>query len=380
MPSRGPDGSIGTTVGAAASPGPTPSSGTDAAKPFLAVLSDPSFAAHCTISGRLTVGSTPYPLSGTFDLGRGDSHQVITVAIPGEPRTNESITAAGTDYIKRGALWFVKPAEDATSSKDLASALRTMFDMRDTGTELKDGRLLHHLESRGAASIPLSAIGSADPAGDGVVSIDFYVEDDGTPVLMEIEATWTQVIGSTRQPASMAIEYRFVTVGHPVTITAPPQVWSTFSSKRFGYVLAYPSDWEPTQSPKKSQPDSILSADNVGVFINRYPTNGYSLNAITAAYLKTIKRSGTKASVASNTGISVDGSRARRIEWTAVYKGTREWDIDVLIVRGKYVYVVEYSSLARMTPVDRSTLDGFLSTLDLPGNGATSTPAPGQTS
>ena len=243
-----------------------------------------------------------------------------------------------------------------------------MLDVRDTGTELKDGRLLHHLESRGGASIPLSAIGSADPAGDGIVAIDFYVEDDGTPALMEIEASWTQVSGSTRQPATMSIQYRFVSVGRPVAITAPPQVWSTFSSKRYGYMLAYPSDWEATQSPKKSQPDSILSADNVGVFASGYPTNGYSLNAITAAYVKTIKRTGTKASVASNTAVTVDGSKARRDRMDRRHKGTREWDIDVLIVRGKKVYIVEYSSLARITPADRSTFDAFLSTLDLPGH------------
>src|SRR4029079_2021453 len=119
-------GSTGTSPGSAASPGPSPSSAADVAKPFLAILSDPSFAAHCTISGRLTIGSTPYPLSGAFDLGGGDSHQVLTVAVPGAPRTSESIRAAGVAYEKRGALWFQKPTEDATSSKDLASALRAM--------------------------------------------------------------------------------------------------------------------------------------------------------------------------------------------------------------------------------------------------------------
>jgi hypothetical protein len=170
-----------------------------------------------------------------------------------------------------------------------------------------------------------------------------------------------------------------VTVGRPVVISAPSQVWSAFSSKRYGYAIAYPSDWEATQSPKKGDGDSILSADNVGVFANRYPTKGSSLNAITAAYVKLIKRTQTKASVTSNTPVTVDGSRARRVEWNAVYKGTREWNVDVLVVRGKNVYWVEYSSLARITPADRSTFDAFLSTLDLPSSGAASTSAPGQT-
>jgi hypothetical protein len=308
------------------SPGPTPSSSPDAAKSFSR-SSRESFAAHCAISGRLTVGSAPYPLSGAFDVGGGDSHQVLTVATPGAPQTSESIKAAGIDYVKRGALWFVKPAEDATSSKDLASVLRTMLDVRDTGTELKDGRLLHHLESRGGASIPLSAIGSADPAGDGVVSIDFYVEDDGTPALMEIEASWTQVSGSPtarHDVDPVPLRERTTRRDHR------PAAGLVDVLKRCGLHARLPVRLR-RRSPKKSQPDSILSADKWGLR-QGYPDQ--RLLAQRDRVREDHQANRHQGPVASNTAVTVDGSKARRTNGPPSTRDSRV-DIDVLIVRGE---------------------------------------------
>ena len=367
----------------ATSPGPTPAATprADAAKPFLSILTSDTFAARAAISGELTLGPTAYPIAGTFEVHGADNRQALTVSIPGAMQTSESVRVGGVSYVRRGGLWFETPAAGAgAGSGDLASAFRTMLDVTDTGSELKDGRELHHLVPRSGTSIPLSAIGTKDPAGDGVVSIEFYVEDDGTPVVMVIDATWTQVDGTTRQPASMTIEYRFSDVGSSIAIGAPEQVWSTFTSKRFGYTMAYPADWDAQQSPKKGEDDSFYSAVDTGVFVNRLPTGGHSLNAITAAYAKHIRSTGSKASVTSNKAATVDGSKARRLEWTAIYKGTRSWNIEVLVVRGKNVYFVLYESMATLTPADRATFDAYLSTLDLPGASAATSSAPGQVS
>ena len=94
---------------------------------------------------------------------------------------------------------------------------------------------------------------------------------------MQIEASWTQGTGSSGQPASMPISYHFSDVGERLAITAPEQVWSTFASKRYGYSIAYPVDWEASQSPAKGKSDLFLSAEDTGVYGNRYATRGYSL-------------------------------------------------------------------------------------------------------
>jgi hypothetical protein len=345
-------------------PKPTPTPKVDAEKPFLAVFTSGTFAATATISGTLSLGSVSYPVTGTLDVRGPDNRQIMTIAT----QTTESIKAGGVAYVKRGGLWFVEPAASAGSSAnaDLASSMRSILDLVDVGTVTKDGRTLHHLEPRGGAAIPLAAIGASDPTGDGKVDVDFYAAEDGTPVVMTISATWSQPNGKGTERAAMAIDYAFSNVGGKVVVAAPPQVWTTFKSKRFGYAMSHPIEWEATQSPAKAEPDTFLSAESSGVFVYRLARKGFSLNAATSAYVAQIKRSGSKPSVTSNKAATVDGSRARRIEWTSSFDGTRGWNDEVVVVRGKYVYFVMYSSLAKLTTTDRALFDAFLSTVDLP--------------
>ena len=205
------------------------------------------------------------------------------------------------------------------------------------------------------------------------MTFDFYARDDGTPVVMAMNAKWTAVDGAARTPVRMTLDYTFSNVGGQVDIARPAQVWTTFTSKRFKYSMAIPSDWEAEQSKGKKKPDILLSADVAGVYVYRFPTYGASLNGGTSAYVNEIKGSKTKAKVTSNKAATVDGSRARRLEWTNVYQGTRTWNIDAVVVRGKYVYFFEYSSLEKLTNADRDLFDSFITSVTLPAKGAAAT-------
>ena len=351
-------------------PTPSPTPKADVARPFLAILMSRTFTATAKISGELTVGSTTFPVTGTYDVRASDNRQSMTIGLP-SPQTTESVTAGGVTYVKRAGLWFERaaPAAGSAPSTDLASSLRSLLDLVDTGTVTKAGRTLHHLAPSGTASIPLSAIGASDPTGDGAVTIDFYVEDDGTPVVMTIAATWTQPSGKTAQRASMTLDYTFSNVGGQVVIAAPLQVWTTFKSKRFGYSMSYPVDWEAGQSPTKTKPDSFVSAEGSGVFILRVARQGFSLNTITSAFIKEVKRA-AKASVTSNKAATIDGFKARRLEFTGVFDGSREYDSEIIVVRGKYVYFFEYSSLEKLTKSDRDLFDSFIKSVRLPSKAA----------
>lgn len=353
---------------ATSTPAPSPTPKPDVAKPFLAILTSRTFAATAKIAGEFRLGSATFPVTGTYDVRGSDNRQSMTIAIPKATQTTESLTAAGVTYTKRGGLWFVKPAAAAGSSSgaDLASSLRSLLDLVDTGTVTKGGRTLHHLEPRGSTSIPLSAFGASDPTGDGVVTLDFYAEEDGTPVVMTIAATWTQPTGKTTERASMTIDYTFSNVGGQVVIDAPQQVWTTFKSKRFGYTMSHPVDWEAEQSPAKRQPDTFYSAEATGVVALRAPSGGFSLNALTSAYVREVKGSFKKVSMSSNKATTIDGVKARRIEFAGTYKGTPTWHVEIVVVRGKNFYVFDYSSLAKLTTTDRAIFDAFVSTVDLP--------------
>ena len=78
-----------------------------------------SFSARSTITGEMRLGSTATPISGTFDVSGNDTRQTLTVAIPGAPTTTSNCSRRpGVSYVRKGALWFVKPAD---TSRDLSS-------------------------------------------------------------------------------------------------------------------------------------------------------------------------------------------------------------------------------------------------------------------
>ena len=175
--------------------------------------------------------------------------------------------------------------------------LKSVLDVTDAGVVTKGGESLHHLEPRQDAQIPISAIGMADPGGDGTATFDIYARSDGTLAVLAMSATWTAVNGSARTPVRMTLDYTFSNVGDPVVIERPAQIWTTFASKRFKYSIALPSDWEAEQSKGRTKPDILLGADVAGVYVYRFPTYGASLNSGTSAYVDDLKRSKTKAKV-----------------------------------------------------------------------------------
>lgn len=348
-------------------PSPSPTPTVDAAKPFLAIFTNPRFAANATITGTIEVGAVSYPVSGAYDIRGTDNRQSLTVAIPNASQVTESVTTAGITYVQKGSLWYVKPAATtpATGNASLASAMRSILAVTDVGIETRKGQDLHHLQPPSTAVIPVSAFGASDPTGDGKVTIDFYVRDDGTPVVMSLALTWTQVSGATRTPAAMALDFEFSNVGGSIVISAPKQVWKTFTSKRYGYSIAYPDDWEVTPSKKKDKVDLFFSAEDTGVAVVRYPTRGITLNEIVSGYRSYLKKE-SKAKVVSNMAVTVDSVKARQLEWSSVYKGDRIWHLETVVVRGKSVYFVVYSSYAALTATDRAAADAFVSTVDLP--------------
>ena len=330
--------------------------------------------ANASVEGEMTIGSATYPFEGESTIDGPDNHLTVTVAIPGAPERTETMTLDGIKYVNRDGLWFEDAkAEGSGPGSDFSSVLKSVLDVTDAGVVTKGGESLHHLRPRQDAPIPISAIGMADPGGDGTATFDFYARSDGTLAVLAMNATWTAVNGSARTPVRMTLDYTFSNVGDPVVIERPAQVWTTFTSKRFKYNIALPSDWEAEQSKGRTKPDILLSADVAGVYVYRFPTDGASLNSVTSAYVDELKRSKTKAKVTSNKAATVDGSRARRLEWTNVYQGTRSWNIDAVVVRGRYVYFFEYSSLEKGTKADRDLFDAFLKSVTLPGKRAVTT-------
>jgi hypothetical protein len=184
---------------------------------------------------------------------------------------------------------------------------------------------------------------------------------------MTVIGTWTQPKGSTSQPVKMTIDFTFANVDGSIAIDAPNDVWTNVISKRFGYSVAIPSDWEAKQSAGATKPDMFEGAGDADVLVYRDPTDGGSLNELTASYVIGLKGPKIKATVTSNAATKLDGLRARRVEWSVLYKGKRIFAIDTVVVRGKYIYTFEFTDLAKPTTADQEFLDSLISTVTFPG-------------
>jgi hypothetical protein len=333
-------------------PQPTTTPSVDVAKAFVASLSR-GLSAEARLDGSVTVGAISLPVSGTSLLAGRDSHQTMTITTGARAQVTETITVDGQSYTKQGKLWFAKPAK---GGGDLGAVLNALSSLVDTGTETKDGRNLHRLAPPPGTAIPMSALGAASAgATDGNVALEFYAEDDGTPAIISLDASWTQKVGKVDQPASMHLDMFLSRVGQTITIAPPETVWVTTASRRLGYRVARPSDWDVEFAKKATANDWFYGPDGDVVAVYREANCRCKLNAISAEFIRYERTHVKSFKVVSNSAAKVGGLRARVIESRGTYPNGRSWDLTYLVVWGRAAYVLDYSSDAPLTAQDRAT-------------------------
>ncbi|MFL5684869.1 MAG: hypothetical protein ACJ77D_02330 [Chloroflexota bacterium] len=312
-----------------------------------------------TIDGTVSIGATTLPAKGTIQTNGADSHQVITIMASGKPQTTETITLDGTSYARHGGVWFATPKASTSPPNSLGTALQpTIAGLTDLGSESRDGVALHRLAPPPGTTIPMSSFGASQPgASAGVMTVEFFVMDDGTPAIIALDATWTQKVGKANQPASMHLDLALDRDGDEVTITEPSPIWVTGKSKRLTYTLSYPSEWDVELTRKAETPDYYFGLDGQGFAVTRTRKCSCTLNVMTSELIRYQRQHVKGFKVVRNTTIRVAGLRARVFESHGTYPGGRSWDLTYLVTRGKYLYVLDYSSERPLTKLDRSTAD-----------------------
>ena len=177
------------TPAASATPSPTPVAA-DVSEPFLAIISDPAYAADADVSGTMAIGGVEGTVSGGVSFSGPDSASSLTISIAGQEQTNESIDL-GDDAWERespGPWLAVKP-----STSPMAAYLDGLTSVVDLGVVDLDGTSLHHLQPADGGVLSPAALGF-DVAGakDVAITIDFYATDDGTPAVIAVGGAWTQ--------------------------------------------------------------------------------------------------------------------------------------------------------------------------------------------
>jgi hypothetical protein len=341
---------------------PTPTAApVDAANPFIRLMA--LLRANVGIEGTTVTGSTTSRDTGTMALASRSSDMDVTTTTGRKQTSSHVITASNLRYVTEDGLWF----EDGLASDDTLAALIVGIEdgVTDVGLETRTGRDLHHLTISPPASAA-AAIGVPDKgSSDVVVTIDAWVEEDGTPVYMTLGATWTQASGSTTVDAQRTVELSFTDVGTAIAVDPPDEVWVKNTSKRYGYRVAYPEDWTFEKGSKKYS-DSYWGDDGDRVYIARTSASGLSLMTWSNAIQKYLPQyTGYKGvKIISNKPAKLGTLPARKIEFTYKRGGDRYWVVYYFTVKNNKLYYVDYESTSKTKAEDRATAAGFAASFE----------------
>ena len=348
-----------SNAAASVRPSASPSSRIDVVEAFRAKMAATQ-AFEATIDGTVKVGGTSVAATGTLQVSGSDSHQVMTIATA-KPQTTETITVDGTTYTRRGDAWFGAPATSSTTFGDAFAA--TLARLTDLGPVSIDGRRLHRLAPPPGTTIPMTSLGTSPGPAGGTMTVEFYANDDGTPAIIALDATWTQKAANVDQKASMHLDFALRDGATLITIAAPSPIWVTGNSKRLAYTLSYPSEWDVELARKGSDPDYYYGVEGQSFAVTRAKKCACTLNAMTTELIRYQRGHVKGFTVARNSTTRVAGLRARVFESRGRYPGGRAWDLTYVVVRGKYVYVLDYSSERPLTKQDRALADQLVASV-----------------
>lgn len=371
-PSTGPTSappvaSATPTPSASPSPSPTasPSPSADIGAIVIGKLSGFDFFGKSVISGELDVAAARYPISGSFDISGLNSHQVLTVQAPGA-QSQETITVNGTTYNRTGSgPWYAKPP--TLDSTGLGGFFRTLKTMTDAGVESKNGQQLHRLTLPAGTTLPPSALGLTDPSISGASgSIEFWTKDDGTLVVLAAKATWQQKnAAGALVDTAMAFEFAFTDVGTSFTISPPEETWIPYTSKINHASMAYPSDWDLFAAKKTGKFDEFDGPIYAFTSFGRYAAKGVSLNTLVRALVAKGPSYVTKYKVDKVTSTKLGGVSARQLLIHATYKGTKQYWVVVIALKGSYFYELDVIDTTGHEAETRALAALFLTTVAL---------------
>jgi hypothetical protein len=157
----------------------------------------------------------------------------------------------------------------------------------------------------------------------------------------------------------MTLDYHYVQVGGSVTVISPA-VWSVFTSKRYGFRMAYPPDWDASVSDK-SEDVFISPIDAENVFAYRYKSDGFTLNQFVQELVRYNKAH--RYPLRTNVAFTLAGKKARLLTFRgALSDGTKVVAYSVLALNGVWVYELDWFSPVGLEVTDLATFKEMLGT------------------
>jgi len=338
---------------------PSPSASADVVPLFVEAMKDLG-SGVVELDGSATVGPVKVNVSGTSTFDGPDNQGKMTTTVAGVSTVVENVLVAGKAFTKTGdGPWLPAAVPTSDFTRSLKGAGAGSF--TDKGVKTLNGVSVHELTASGGSAFdPSVFLASATGVSNVTGTTTFYCADDGTPVGATIDLTWTQAAGTQSLNASMTFEIKFSQIGIAQTIRAPEQVWQQFTSDRFGYSVAYPTDYNHS---KDKAYDYFIGPGSTLFTASRAKTQGYTLNVIAKSETNSLK-SQFKAKSVSNTGITMSGLSGRLLSASGSNAGLGGKVVinEAIVVRGAYVYYLIWFSKPGNEAADLATFMQAIST------------------
>jgi hypothetical protein len=354
-----------TTPAASASPSPSPSASVDVAAAFVSRIGSTN-SANTTLTGTIDLGpirgqTIHGTLSGTIDFNGSDFQSTTTTEIAGIKQVSSEVKLGADKYKKSGsAPWFKETTPATGQAGGVGQFVKTVTSVQQAGTETVGGRELVVLRPPPTVKLNPADVGLTDPSiRNAQTDVEFLADPQGTPVLMRMNLSWTQAISGASVPVKALLEMAFDTLGSPVTIAKPVDVWKMHVSKRYAYQIAYPEGWEVSQ---ESNGDSFLSPEGYNVFVFSDRSGAATLNQWTAGSIASWQRQ-IKARPQRNEGIKVGGQNARLLTYHAKIENLDSYFLDATVVAKGRGYDMQWTSAPGFEAAHRELFGRFLATV-----------------
>ena len=346
------------SVAPVTSPSPTP----DISSAALSTLSRmPATGMEGDVSGTLTSSAGTWPVSGTISVVGANQQTDLETTVGTATQASHLVVADGKAYVEQGSgPWFAGPARTGgygpTSGASLDSLVTSITSAKDVGVENHAGQQLHHLTTNTSTNVAPIAFGFADSSITGAaLTVDLYADDSATPVLLAVSGGWQQRVGASVVAVTVAFDVKLRP--SPASVTAPAEIWSTFSSKRYLYHAAKPADWTYTAKPSV---DELASPEEAGMDVASTVTHESLAQAtadLTNANARTFGRKPEHTE-----SITIAGAPARLLTYHLTQNKVKLYFLEAVVVYKGRAYVTSYADLAGAEAADKATFLEFLGT------------------
>jgi hypothetical protein len=358
-PSGAPPASTGTAPSEAPSVAPSPSPIADVAPAFKAAWAKVT-SGQMTLAGQATVGPVQLTIAGTTTFDGLDSSDTTTTTVSGVASETDHVATGGKRYVKKGTGPWLEDTSTAPANTLSHELGRVAALVTDSGLDSHNGTPAHKLVLPPGTAFDASTLGLASSgATDVQVTVTFYAKDDGTPVAVTLDATWSQPSGSSSVPVHMTLDIALSQLGVHHVIRVPDHVWVAYKSKRYGLRIAHPDDFDFS---KGKFSDLFYGPNGEAIGVSRGSTGGFSLNVLTSGEVTFLKKDFHTKTV-KNEDATLAGVKARMLSLTGTDSQKQKVVVwEVIAVKGAYFYDVFWLSYTGNEAADKATFQQVLST------------------